>query len=63
MGAKGCRVHRVKLVVLENGSVYPENMILLVVPSISILNPGIQMFLENLKKPRENKSSFEKNDG
>ena len=33
------------------------------VPAISIPNPGIRIFLENLRKPRENGSGFRKNDG
>ena len=28
------------------------------VPSMSILNPGIRIFLENLRKPRENSDRF-----
>ena len=32
----------------------------ILVPSMSILNPGIRIFLENLRKPRENARSWER---
>ena len=38
-------------------------LLCLVLPSISILNPGIRIFLENLWKPRETDPVFEKKDG
>ena len=35
----------------------------LVLPSMSILNPVVRFFLDNLRKPKKTDPAFEKNDG